>query len=77
MKRTRNVQNPMVLVSLRIPKEIVDYFQTMPNYTMEMREVLKEYVEQQKGGESQQGRLMMINALREELANRNEEGDGV
>tara|TARA_R110001632_G_scaffold28072_2_gene75037 strand:+ start:1187 stop:1357 length:171 start_codon:yes stop_codon:yes gene_type:complete len=47
MKRTRNVQNPMVLVSLRIPKEIVDYFQTMPNYTMEMREVLKEYVEQQ------------------------------
>lgn len=67
----------MVLVSLRIPKEIVDYFQTMPNYTMEMREVLKEYVEQQKGGESQQGRLMMINALREELANRNEEGDGV
>ena len=67
----------MVLVSLRIPKEIVDYFQTMPNYTMEMREVLKEYVKQQKGGESQQGRLMMINALREELANRNEEGDGV
>ncbi len=77
MKRTRNVQNPMVLVSLRIPKEIVDYFQTMPNYTMEMREVLKEYVKQQDRGESQQGRLMMINALREELANRNEEEDGV
>lgn len=49
MKRTRNLQNPMVLVSLRVPKETVDYFQTLPNYTMEMRKVLTEYVEQKVG----------------------------
>jgi len=47
MKRTRNLQNPMVLVSLRVSKETVDYFQTLPNYTMEMRKVLTEYVEKE------------------------------
>ena len=48
MKQTRNRQNPMVLVSLRLPKQVLDYFQQYPSYTMKMREVLELHANQHK-----------------------------
>ena len=46
MKQTRNRQNPMVLVSLRMPKQVLDYFQQYPSYTMKMREVLEKHAKE-------------------------------
>jgi|DEB19_MinimDraft_3_1074340.scaffolds.fasta_scaffold02008_7 uncharacterized protein (DUF4415 family) len=35
-------------VNLRLPIDVVDYFQQLPNYTGKMREVLTEYVRNAK-----------------------------
>ena len=39
----------LVNVSLRLPKEVVDYFETFPNKQAKIREVLTNYVETQTG----------------------------
>ena len=72
MPRGKGKKEAMVHVNLRLPIHVLAYFQQLPNYTVEMRKVLEGYVKQQDRDESQQGRLMMIDTLREELTNRNE-----
>ena len=39
-----------VNTSLRLPREVVDYFETFPNKQVKIREVLTEYVNSQQQG---------------------------
>jgi uncharacterized protein (DUF4415 family) len=39
----------LVNTSLRLPKEVVDYFETFPNKQVKIREVLTNYVQTQTG----------------------------
>lgn len=39
----------LVNVSLRLPKEVVDYFETFPNKQAKIREVLTAYLETKTG----------------------------
>jgi uncharacterized protein (DUF4415 family) len=39
----------LVNTSLRLPKEVVDYFETFPNKQVKIREVLANYVQTQTG----------------------------
>jgi len=68
--RGKEKKEAMVHVNLRLPIKVLAYYQQFPNYTVKMREALEEYVEQQDRDESQQGRLMMIGAIQEELTKR-------
>ena len=69
--RGKGKKEAMVHVILRLPIKVLAYYQQFPSYTVKMREALEEYVEQQDRDESQQGRLMMIDAIQEELTKRN------
>lgn len=37
---------PMVHTNVRLPKDVVQYFQRNPGYTKQIRKVLEDYVEQ-------------------------------
>jgi hypothetical protein len=39
----------LVNTSLRLPREVVDYFETFPNKQVKIREVLANYVQTQTG----------------------------
>ena len=41
----------LICTSLRLPKEVMDYFDQFPNKQMKMREVLTVYVNSQTQGE--------------------------
>jgi len=69
--RGKGKKEAMVHVNLRLPIHVLAHYQQFPSYTVKMREALEEYVEQQDRDESQQGRLMMIDAIQEELTKRN------
>jgi uncharacterized protein (DUF4415 family) len=40
---------PMLCTSLRLPKEVMEYFDQFPNKQTRMREVLTEFVKRQQG----------------------------
>ena len=42
--RGKGVKPAMLHINVRLPQEVVDHFRTFPNYTKEMRRVLKEHV---------------------------------
>ena len=42
--RGKGAKPAMLHVNVRLPPEVVDHFKTFPNYTKEMRRVLKEHV---------------------------------
>ena len=47
MPRGKGKKEAMVHVNLRLPIHVLAYFQQLPSYTVEMRKVLEEYVQQQ------------------------------
>lgn len=53
-EKKRQVRGPgkkptLVNTSLRLPREVVEYFETFPNKQAKIREVLANYVETQTG----------------------------
>lgn len=43
---TKNKQEAMVHVNLRIPVELLQYFKQFPSYTIAMRNALEKYVKE-------------------------------
>lgn len=55
LEKKRQVRGPgkkptFVNTSLRLPREVVEYFETFPNKQAKIREVLTEYVNSQQQG---------------------------
>jgi hypothetical protein len=47
--RGKAIKPALVYFSFRVSKEVVEFFETYPNKSKKIREVLEQYINQQKG----------------------------